>query len=241
MKSIVLLFLLGATVYADDDKIVGGYECPEHSKPWQVSLNAGYHFCGGSLISEEWVLSAAHCYKSRIEVRLGEHDITYSEGTEQFISSVRVIRHPNYNPYTIDNDVMLIKLSRAAVLDENIQPVHLPSECAAAGTVCTVSGWGDTLSSVSGDQLQCVEVPILTTAVCQSSYPGMITENMFCAGYLEGGKDSCQGDSGGPVVCNGVLQGVVSWGYGCAERNHPGVYAKVCNYTDWIQRTIAAN
>uniref|UniRef100_A0A3P9PIR8 trypsin n=1 Tax=Poecilia reticulata TaxID=8081 RepID=A0A3P9PIR8_POERE len=76
---------------------------------------------------------------------------------------------------------------------------------------------------------------------CNNSYPGMIYDSMFCAGYLEGGKDSCQGDSGGPVVCNGELQGIVSWGYGCAERDHPGVYAKVCLFNDWLQSTMASN
>ncbi|XP_008336629.1 trypsin-2-like, partial [Cynoglossus semilaevis] len=77
------------------------------------------------------------------------------------------------------------------------------------------------------NKLQCLDLPILSDSDCRNSYPGMITNAMFCAGYLEGGKDSCQGDSGGPVVCNGELQGVVSWGYGCAEKDHPGVYAKV--------------
>ncbi|MBW3890958.1 trypsin-like serine protease, partial [Neisseria meningitidis] len=74
-----------------------------------------------------------------------------------------------------------------------------------------------------------------------NSYPGMIEVTMFCAGYLEGGKDSCQGDSGGPVVCNGELQGIVSWGYGCAEQNYPGVYTKVCVETEWLKQTMANN
>ncbi|MGH0185220.1 UNVERIFIED_CONTAM: hypothetical protein FKN15_017244 [Acipenser sinensis] len=208
----------------DDDKIVGGYECQPHSQPWQVSLNVGYHFCGGSLINDEWVVSAAHCYKSRIEVRLGEHHIKVSEGTEEFINSAKVIRHPRYNAYNIDNDIMLIKLRRPALLSENVQPVALPTSCPPAGTMC-----------------RCLEIPIVSEQDCENSYPGMITPNMFCAGYLEGGKDSCQGDSGGPVVCSGVLQGIVSWGYGCAEKNHPGVYTKVCNFSDWIQSTVASN
>ncbi|XP_058875939.1 trypsin-1-like [Acipenser ruthenus] len=242
MRSLVFLLLLGAAAAIDDDKIVGGYECQPHSQPWQVSLNAGYHFCGGSLINDEWVVSAAHCYKSRIEVRLGEHHIKVSEGTEEFISSAKVIRHPRYNAYNIDNDIMLIKLSRPALLSANVQPVALPTSCPPAGTMCRVSGWGNTMNANdNGNLLQCLEIPILSEQDCENSYPGMITPNMFCAGYLEGGKDSCQGDSGGPVVCNGVLQGVVSWGYGCAERNHPGVYTKVCNFSDWIQSTVASN
>ncbi|KAM3613529.1 uncharacterized protein V6R79_000970 [Siganus canaliculatus] len=240
MRSLVFLLLIGA-VFAEDDKIVGGYECERHSQPHQVSLNSGYHFCGGSLVNENWVVSAAHCYKSRIEVRLGEHHIGIDENTEQFISSSRIIRHPSYNSWTTDNDIMLIKLSTPAVLNQYVQPIALPSGCASAGTMCTVSGWGNTENpAVDGDSLQCVEVPILSDSVCENAYPGMISNAMFCAGYLEGGKDSCQGDSGGPVVCNGVLQGVVSWGYGCADEGNPGVYAKVCVFTDWLESTMAS-
>ncbi|POI18641.1 hypothetical protein CIB84_017614 [Bambusicola thoracicus] len=98
--------------------------------------------------------------------------------------------------------------------------------------------------------LQCLNAPILSDQECQEAYPGDITSNMICVGFLEGGKDSCQkfmplifslqGDSGGPVVCNGELQGIVSWGIGCALKGYPGVYTKVCNYIDWIQETIAA-
>uniref|UniRef100_A0A8B9H028 trypsin n=1 Tax=Astyanax mexicanus TaxID=7994 RepID=A0A8B9H028_ASTMX len=234
-------FLLCAVAF-EDDKIVGGYECTPYSQPWQVSLNVGYHFCGGSLVNENWVVSAAHCYKSRIEVRLGEHNIQVTEGTEQNIPSSKVIRHPSYDSWTIDNDIMLIKLSTPARLNSNVQPVALPKSCAAAGTRCTVSGWGNTMSSTADrNKLQCLEIPIIADKDCDNSYPGMITDSMFCAGYLEGGKDSCQGDSGGPVVCNGELQGVVSWGYGCAEKDHPGVYAKVCKFSSWLQQTMSSN
>ncbi|XP_054358370.1 trypsin-2-like [Pongo pygmaeus] len=91
------------------------------------------------------------------------------------------------------------------------------------------------------DELKCLDAPVLTQAECKASYPGKITNSMFCVGFLEGGKDSCQGDSSGPVVSKGKLQGVVSWGYGCALNNRPGVYTKVYNYVDWIKDTIAAN
>nr|AEV53587.1 trypsinogens 2 [Epinephelus coioides] len=243
MKYFILLALFAAAYAApiEDDKIVGGYECRKNSVAYQVSLNSGYHFCGGSLISSTWVVSAAHCYKSRIQVRLGEHNIAVNEGTEQFINSARVIRHPSYNSRNLDNDIMLIKLSEPATLNQYVQPVALPTSCAPAGTMCKVSGWGNTMSSTAdSNRLQCLDIPILSDEDCERSYPGIIDYTMFCAGYLEGGKDSCQGDSGGPVVCNGELQGVVSWGYGCAEKDHPGVYSKVCVQTDWLLETMAS-
>ncbi|KAM7421191.1 hypothetical protein PAMA_015379 [Pampus argenteus] len=242
MRSLVFVLLIGAAFATEDDKIVGGFECKAHTEPHQVSLNVGYHFCGGSLVSPDWVVSAAHCYMSRVEVRLGEHNIRKSEGTEQFISSSRVIRHPKYSSYNINNDIMLIKLKTPATLNEFVQPVALPTSCAPAGTMCRVSGWGNTMSSTAdSNKLQCLDIPILSDEDCENSYPGMITNAMFCAGYLEGGKDSCQGDSGGPVVCEGELQGVVSWGYGCAEKDHPGVYAKVCIFNEWLESTMASN
>ncbi|XP_003227623.1 cationic trypsin-3 [Anolis carolinensis] len=247
MKLLLVLAFLGAAVAAplddDDDKIVGGYTCQRNSVPYQVSLNAGYHFCGGSLIQDRWVLSAAHCYKSRIQVRLGEHNIMELEGGEQFVDSEKVIRHPQYNSWLLDNDIMLIKLKDRAELSTRIAPIALGKGCAATGTSCLISGWGNTLSDGVNypDLLQCLDVPILSDEDCRNAYPGQITDNMICIGSLAGGQDSCQGDSGGPVACNGVLQGIVSWGIGCALPGYPGVYTRVCNYIDWINETMNAN
>uniref|UniRef100_A0A9J7X9H1 trypsin n=1 Tax=Cyprinus carpio carpio TaxID=630221 RepID=A0A9J7X9H1_CYPCA len=227
MKAFILLALF-AVAYAapldEDDKIVGGFECTKNGVQYQVSLNSGYHFCGGSLISNRWVVSAAHCYKSRVQVRLGEHNIDTTEGTEQFINSETVIRHPSYNSNTLDNDIMLIKLASTATLNSYVQTVSLPSSCASAGTNCLISGWGNMSASGSNypSRLMCLWAPILSDTSCRNAYPGQISSNMFCAGFMEGGKDSCQGDSGGPVVCNNQLQGIVSWGYGCAQKNKPG-------------------
>ncbi|XP_076016882.1 trypsin-3-like isoform X2 [Genypterus blacodes] len=247
MKLFLLLVVFGwAAALDEDNKIVGGYECPKNSVPYQVSLFNGYNFCGGTLLSSEWVLSAAHCKsKSNVEVRLGEHNIWEPEGTEQFIMSAKFIRHPNYSSRTQDNDIMLIKLSRPASLNSFVRPATLPSQCGRDGTMCLISGWGSLRPSNEGcefpHELQCLNAPLLSDDTCFNAYPFQITENMICAGFLEGGKDSCQGDSGGPMVCDGELQGVVSWGHGCALRKKPGVYAKVCNYVSWIKSTMASS
>uniref|UniRef100_A0A4X2M6Q1 trypsin n=1 Tax=Vombatus ursinus TaxID=29139 RepID=A0A4X2M6Q1_VOMUR len=228
----------------DDDKIVGGYTCEKNSLSYQVSLNVGYHICGGSLINRKWVLSAAHCYRfQHFQVRLGENDIRVPEGNEQFIHAAKVILHPGFNRKTMDNDIMLIKLKTPAILSRQVAPIALPHSCASTGTRCLISGWGNTLSHGVDypNLLQCLSAPLLSDAECQASYPRRVTKNMVCAGFLEGRKDTCQGDSGGPLVCNGELQGIVSWGSGCAVKNKPGVYTKVCNYVDWIKETIVAN
>uniref|UniRef100_S4RVG1 Peptidase S1 domain-containing protein n=1 Tax=Petromyzon marinus TaxID=7757 RepID=S4RVG1_PETMA len=223
MYGLIFALLVGtaaAAPYMYEDHIVGGSECAAHSQPWQVSLNIGYHFCGGSLISSEWVVSAAHCYMPprapSISVRIGEHNIFASEGTEQWIQASKAIPHPQYHSATTDNDIMLIKLSSPATLNQYAQAVPLPSSCVGTGVMCTISGWGETQTSVGEDM----------DTSCRNSYPGMPPP---------------QGDSGGPVVCNGQLQGIVSWGRGCALPNYPGVYTKVCNYNSWIASTMAAN
>ncbi|XP_077853715.1 trypsin-2-like isoform X2 [Macaca mulatta] len=180
---------------------------------------------------------------NRIQVRLGEHNIKVLEGTEQFINAAKIISHPKYNNKTLNNDIMLIKLFSPAVINDRVSTISLPTAPPAAGTMCLISGWGNTLSFGADypDELQCLDAPVPTQAECEASYSGEITSNMFCVGFLEGGKDSCQGDSGGPVVCNRQLQGIVSWGYGCAQKNKPGVYTKVYNYLAWIKDIIAAN
>uniref|UniRef100_A0A8C0J9Y7 Peptidase S1 domain-containing protein n=1 Tax=Chelonoidis abingdonii TaxID=106734 RepID=A0A8C0J9Y7_CHEAB len=235
LVNVQVLGAAGASQLEDDDKIIGGYECSPHSQPWQVYFTYGsdYRWCGGSLINEWWIISAAHCYKSTLVAHLGEHDTSADEA----------IQFPQYNQYNTDNDIMLVKLAQPAQFSAYVQPIPISRSCPVAGTECLVSGWGNILTSgvQYPDVLQCLNVPILSDSACRAAYPGRITKNMFCAGYIEGGKDSCQGDSGGPVVYNGELMGVVSWGIGCAQKNYPGVYTTVCNYVSWIEEVIANN
>nr|BAA82364.2 trypsinogen 3 [Paralichthys olivaceus] len=246
MIGLIVLALLGAAAAAPtDDRIVGGYECAQHSQPWQVSLNLGYHFCGGSLINDQWIISAAHCWQNpyaQIAV-VGDHHIWMYEGTEQYMSVEAIYWHQSYDYTTLDYDIMLMKLAHPVTVNEYVRPVALPKACPVAGDMCTVSGWGNIYTDqvFNPFNLQCVKVPILSNVECEGSYPGMITDRMVCAGYLEGGKDACQGDSGGPLVCNGELHGIVSWGQGCAQPNYPGVYTKVCSLIPWIDSILSIN
>ncbi|XP_051977307.1 trypsin-2-like [Xyrauchen texanus] len=243
MKSLVLLLLVGVAFAQMDVSIIGGNECEPHSKPWQALVISSVGQCGGSLINENWVVSAAHCYRSSdgdIEVSLGKHNIAIHEHTEQIILSEHAIPHPKYNGHTLDNDIMLIKLSEPATLNEYVQPVGLPTCCPPAGTMCNISGWGMTNITTKEvpDKLQCLEVSTVSDRDCDNAYPGIITESMFCAGYLEGGKGACYGDSGSGLVCNGVLQGIVSAGGICVGENELGIYTKVCIFNTWITETI---
>ncbi|XP_051726533.1 trypsin-2-like [Ctenopharyngodon idella] len=242
MKTVVFTLLVVVVVCSAGDKIIGGYECPSHSQPWQVYLTDGCNKCGGSLIHERWVVSAAHCdfLFLRLIVHLGKHNKYVNEATEQQIGVENVFHYPKYNNQFQNNDIMLIKLRKPAIFNMYVKPIPLTTSCSSAGEQCLVSGWGKT-GDGAASVLQCLNLPVLSKTQCKDAYGRLITENMFCAGFMEGGKDSCQGDSGGPVVCNGKLKGVVSFGNGCAQPGFPGVYAEVCRYIDWIKYIIANN
>ncbi|XP_071388879.1 trypsin-like [Centroberyx affinis] len=179
-----------------------------------------------------------------MQIMLGEHDLRVFEGTEQLMKTENIIWHPSYDYQTLDYDMMLIKLFHPVEVTKTVAPISLPTGCPYGGMACSVSGWGNT---AMGDEvnmptrLQCLDVPIVDEVDCENAYPGMITRRMVCAGYMDGGRDACNGDSGGPLVCSGEVQGLVSWGQGCAVPNHPVVYVKVCEFLFWIEDTMAAN
>ncbi|KAM9780413.1 serine protease 33-like [Neosynchiropus ocellatus] len=263
----VLLLLLLALLISDvtgqldvcgkaplNTKIVGGEDAAEGEWPWQVSLHKNNaHFCGGSLISNQWILTAAHCFSdtstSGLTVYMGRLTQNGVNNNEVSSSVTQVINHENYNSATFDNDISLLQLSSSVTFTDQIKPVCLASQGSniPGGTACWVTGWGKISESESlpfPGTLQGVEVPVVTNTVCEDSY-STLTSNMICAGLTEGGKDSCQGDSGGPMVVKNsttwLQVGVVSFGKGCAQPNYPGVYARVSEYQSWIQSKIGAS
>ncbi|XP_037319364.2 coagulation factor VII isoform X1 [Pungitius pungitius] len=235
-------------------RIVGGTECPKGECPWQVLLlHKGKAFCGGVLYKPTWILTASHCMEDIqvrfLEVIAGEHNTEVLEGTEQRVQVSQVITHQNYSKTTVNHDVALLRLAAPVRYSTYAVPACLPTRRLAerelwAVGLHTVSGWGRmSEKGPTSDLLLRLRVPRIRTQRCQEESGVRLTENMFCAGYIEGRQDSCKGDSGGPLVTEyrgtWFLLGLVSWGRGCAQPGQYGIYTRVSNYLDWIQNHTA--
>ena len=242
-----------------DERIVGGQDANQHSWPWQAytsvcgswGASIECNVCGASIVGANWLLTAAHCIPKSIvkgQIYAGGHILKDMSQADIYIIK-SMYKHPMWNyPDMFDNDIGLISLKRNIIMRGSVLPICLPhaKTCFPEGTQCVTTGWG--LTSEKGDfpdKLQEVAVEIFEKRACKSlnGYAN-IKETALCAGYNDGRRDACSGDSGGPLVCRldapytgaWVLYGVVSWGYGCARPNNPGIYSSVREYMGWITK-----
>jgi len=220
--------------------------------PWQVAFNVTFpdgktYLCGGSIIGNKWVLTAAHCFDSSSKPGDGraKSGVTDIINMGNWAEIDRVIRHQAYNPKTNENDIALVKLKvppNGKVIPPSAKDLNI-----SVGQPLEVTGWGITEKGTTSETLCKTQVPYVDNTICNAkeSYNGESRPGMMCAGYPKGGKDSCGGDSGGPLVWHGpdgaILVGVVSFGKGCALENKFGVYTRVSAYRDWIDPIVSAD
>ncbi len=227
--------------------IVGGEEvnpaCPNCKYEFMVSLQStggwGGHFCGGSLVREDWVVTAAHCVigdsPSGIQVKIGLHNVNGTSGAITRNVS-EIIIHPSYSNNSLNNDYALLRLSSPVT---NFEPIQLITENQNDDepVIATTMGWGATYSGGWGSSIL-LEVDVPIDESC-GNIGNQVTNHMVCAGDNNGGEDSCQGDSGGPLIMTNSdgeyeLIGIVSWGYGCGDAGYPGVYSRIWTRKDWF-------
>ncbi|XP_014606685.1 PREDICTED: trypsin-1-like [Polistes canadensis] len=257
---------LGFNLPIFSTRITGGTDANKNEFPYQVSLQYGLsssslkHFCGGSILNEQWILTAGHCALAVpsfgiFAVKAGKHNIAHTESGEQQRIVVKQIVHENYlgdvNPY----DIALLKLNAPLNFNSVVSPIKLP----AAGSIPTgtsvLSGWGSiSTSSIAEmpDILQKANLPLIDISTCRQAMNKVIGstplhETNVCTGPLTGGYSACSGDSGGPLAiksaANGVeVIGVVSWGViPCGTRGAPSVYTRVSAFNSWIENKIKSN
>jgi hypothetical protein len=245
----------------EDARIVGGADADIADLPWQISMQTqdGFHFCGGTILNAEWILSAGHCVDGTDpgSVRIVAGFTKQSQlASGQIRQVTEIISYPGYVSPEQGKDASLLHLASPLDLsDPLVSAIELVTEADAAagltdpGVISTVSGWGTLRSNGSSpDTLQRVDIPLLSNADVQASYTNeTITDDQLGAGIIGvGGVDACQGDSGGPLVVPNAdgtgykLAGIVSWGYGCADRRYPGLYGRVSSFATWITDTAGA-
>ncbi|XP_068582024.1 duodenase-1-like isoform X2 [Cebidichthys violaceus] len=232
-----LLVYLGQN---DGSEIINGELAPENSMQYMASLqdSDGDHVCGGFLIREDFVLTAAHCYVNITHVVLGTHNLK-SVNNDNKISIKKKYKHKRFNNEELDNDIMLLKLSTKVSLNRKVQTIPLPTSEMNKEENCQVAGWGDIDNDgTTVDDLRVVNVSIINLEVCKKEWVDL-PANVICAGGDETKKGFCSGDSGGPLVCNGKAVGIVSFNTeNCDYPDAPNVYTDVSKYLTWINRKL---
>ncbi|XP_013115625.2 trypsin alpha-3-like [Stomoxys calcitrans] len=223
-----------------DTRIVGGRPISINRVPWQLALyDGGYFICGASIISRDWVLTAAHCVEGggNFAVRAGS---TYVNRGGQIRYANAVIIHSRYNSRTFNYDIALLRVRQSFRITPNVRPIPLAKRNRSLPDRFFVSGWGRTRENgQTSNRLRGVTIAKITRPRCQRQYAPVgigITVNMICATSPQ--KDACQGDSGGPLVNGRIQYGIVSYGIGCARPNYPGVYTNLRRLNQWVRSVI---
>ncbi|XP_057332098.1 trypsin-2-like [Microplitis mediator] len=243
-------------------RIVNGQVAKKGQFPFMVSLQKEgpklFHFCGASIISERWIVTAGHCVvkfencsfrgnsftpKENMIAVAGDTNLIWGYSPFRQVRKVdQIVINPRFDRFSLANDIALVSLQEPFFFTMFVSPIPLAEQVPPAGTICSVSGWGfpDENTEAIVDELMFVELPLISYDYCRKLLRGIkvMHPSMICAGYIEGGKDACQGDSGGPFVCDDLLTGVVSGGTGCARPKIPGYFANVAYYDKWIERVL---
>ncbi|MDQ3788414.1 MAG: serine protease [Actinomycetota bacterium] len=227
----------------DNQQIVGGDRASIADHPYVVYLTTadGFQFCGGTLVDDNKVITAAHCTAGKqptdIAVVAGREDKESPAGITSQVKEIWV--HPDFTDVRSGNDVSVLTLTERVPY----QPLDLPREddpdLYKAGQPGLILGWGRVAADGQPSRyLLKASVPVMADADCTKAYPSYKAQAMVCAGVPEGGVDSCQGDSGGPLIVDGKLAGITSWGEGCAAAGKPGVYTRLAVYRDVLEDQV---
>ncbi|KAH8288705.1 hypothetical protein KR054_008278 [Drosophila jambulina] len=251
----VLLPLILHSVYASSqilyppqftiNRIVGGEDAAEGVAPYQISLQgagSGLHSCGGAIIDERWIITAAHCTRGKqaaaFRVLTGTQDL--QQNASRYYYPDQIVEHSDYAPRKYRNDIALLHLNESIVFDNATQPVELDHEALVPGSRLLLTGWGTlSLGGEVPSRLQSLEVTYVPFEQCRAAHDNSSRVDIghVCT-FNDKGRGACHGDSGGPLVHNGKLVALVNWGMPCAK-GYPDAHASIAYYHDFIRTHLS--